>query len=431
MQRIGSSARTAGFTLCSAMVAALLAGCAGHAPVANAGGATVASADGQSEAVADRALAKAEARVARSASNAVARADLAQLYLAAGRFDSAATTFEDAVSLGDKNPRTGLSLALAYIGSGRSAQALGVLTQWQGQIPAGDFGLAVALAGRPGDAVAVLTDALRGGEASAKVRQNLAYAYALDGRWAEARVIAAQDVPADQLDARLQEWASHARPEQTQVRVAGLLGTPMRGDPGQPAALALHSADHAPRMAVVEAPVVAAEPTAELPPVQTGESFWGTGQPAVADAAPATALPAAYEAPSPVEVPTKAPRPARTTVERAFEKFAKPEKPRAAKGSVASAAPGRHLVQLGSFTTKEGAQRAWGIYQKRDPRLRDHALRITEAQVNGRRYFRVAAEGFDKALAQTICSTAKQGGGGCLAYADGSKPTPRAQVATR
>jgi Flp pilus assembly protein TadD len=430
MERLGSSARNAGFTLCSAMVAALLAGCSGQPSVASAGSAPMADAPtgGQGEGIAESVVAKAEARVARSASNASARADLAQIYLAAGRFDSAATTFEDAVSLGDKSPRTGLSLALSYIGSGRNARALDVLSHWRDKIPAGDFGLAVALAGQPAQGVALLTDTLRGGENSPKVRQNLAYAYALDGRWSQARVVASQDVPGDQLDARIAEWASHARAEQAQSRVAGLLGTPLRTDPGQPAALALGGVERAPRMALADtaetvavAPVAVAD--AELPPVESGASFWGTGSSAQMASA---IVPAADEAAAPAS------RSDRTTIERAFADFPKPPSRKAAAPKVQpakaqparAAAQGTHLVQLGSFATMEGAQRAWGIYLKRNPALRDHTMRITEAQVQGRPYFRVAAEGFDRGSAQGMCSTVKRGGEACLAYAD-SRPLPR------
>lgn len=420
-----ANARTAGFALCSAMVAALLAGCAGQPPLAGRGAAPVAE-GGQLDAAGDKVLAKAEARVAKSPQNASARADLAQIYLAAGRFDSAATTFEDAVSLGDQSPRTGLSLALAYIGSGRDAQALDVLSRWRDKVPAGDFGLAVALAGKPAQGVAILSDALRGGEDTAKVRQNLAYAYALDGRWAEARVVASQDVPADQLDARMGEWASRARPDQTQARVAGLLGAPMRADPGQPAALALNGVDHAPRMAeAAPAPVqLAAAPEAELPAVQAGERFWGASQDtAPAAAAPAAApvaavIPAAYE-PAPVAEPAAEPAFAPVPEAAPSRSFAETFAAAPAPKAQARANSTTHLIQLGSFRTMEGAKRAWGIYQRRNPALRDHTLRITEAEVRGRRYFRVAAEGFDRHAAQTLCSTVKQGGGGCFAYAEG------------
>jgi len=416
-----NNTRNAGFTLCSAMVAALLAGCAGQPTVASADSAQVGDAQsvGQGEGISDAGLAKIEARVAQSPKNAALRAQLAQGYLAAGRFESAATTFEDAVSLGDQTPRTGLSLALSYIGSGRNAEALGVLTHWRAQLPASDYGLGIALAGQPADAVTVLSEALRGGQNTPKMRQNLAYAYALDGRWAEARVIASQDVPADQLDARLGEWGSRARPEFGQARVAGLLGAPLRTDPGQPVALALADAQHAPRMAAA-----APAPTTELPAVAPSEMALAP-EPA---AAPAFAeAPAAAPAASPVSAPALAFAAAptvqeapRSSIERAFDgSLARVQQPRA------TTVPGKHVVQLGSFSTMDGAKRAWAIYQRRDASLHGHSLRITEAEVRGRRYFRVAAVGFERGRAASLCSTVKQRGGECFAY-EGSRPLPGA-----
>lgn len=412
-----NNTRNAGFTLCSAMVAALLAGCAGQPTVASADSAQVGDAQsvGQGEGISDAGLAKIEARVAQSPKNAALRAQLAQDYLAAGRFESAATTFEDAVSLGDQTPRTGLSLALSYIGSGRNAEALGVLTHWRAQLPASDYGLGIALAGQPADAVTVLSEALRGGQNTPKMRQNLAYAYALDGRWAEARVIASQDVPADQLDARLGEWGSRARPEFGQARVAGLLGAPLRTDPGQPVALALADAQHAPRMAAA-----APAPNTELPAVAPSEMAVAP-EPA---AAPAFAeAPAAAPAPAPAlafaAAPTVQETP-RSSIERAFDgSLARVQQPRA------TTVPGKHVVQLGSFSTMDGAKRAWAIYQRRDASLHGHSLRITEAEVRGRRYFRVAAVGFERGRAASLCSTVKQRGGECFAY-EGSRPLPDA-----
>ncbi|PNU02992.1 tetratricopeptide repeat protein [Novosphingobium guangzhouense] len=425
--RHSSSARNAGFTLCSAMVAALLAGCAGgQHGVASTGGGTgvgrvpAGQVAGIGEGVNDTALARVEARVAKSPRDMAARAALAQGYLAAGRFDSAATTFEDALALGDRSPRTGLSLALAYIGSGRQAEALDVLQRFADRLPAGDYGLAVALAGQPAQGVEVLSQAVRKGENTAKTRQNLAYAYALDGRWAEARVVASQDVTGEELDARLQDWASKAGAQQGRARVAGLLGTPLRADQGQPAALALNGIDHTPRAMMAAAEPVA--PLAELPAVEEAAST------------PAAA-PVLAEAVTPVVPDPVVPAPAmqeeapRRSIERAFAgSIARVQKPQPQPvKAVAKAAPkvaspvqtGSHLVQLGSFSTMEGARRAWTIFQRRDPSLRDHALRITEADVNGRRYYRVAAEGFARGPAQSLCSTVKGRGGECLAYEDG------------
>jgi Flp pilus assembly protein TadD len=413
-----NTTRNAGFTLCSAMVAALLAGCAGQPTVASADSAQVADAQsvGQGEGISDAGLAKIEARVAQSPKNAALRAQLAQGYLAAGRFESAATTFEDALSLGDQTPRTGLSLALSYIGSGRNAEALGVLTHWRAQLPASDYGLGIALAGQPADAVTVLSEALRGGQNTPKMRQNLAYAYALDGRWAEARVIASQDVPADQLDARLGEWGSRARPEFGQARVAGLLGAPLRTDPGQPVALALADAQHAPRMAAAEP-----APTTELPAVAPSEMAVAPepAAPAFAAAPASASAPALAFAAAPTVQETP-----RSSIERAFDgSLARVQQPRAAPGQAAS--QGKHVVQLGSFSTMDGAKRAWAIYQRRDASLHGHSLRITEAEVRGRRYFRVAAVGFERGRAASLCSTVKQRGGECFAYESG-RPLPGA-----
>jgi Flp pilus assembly protein TadD len=429
MNRTSSSARNAGFTLCSAMVAALLGGCAGQPPIAGAGGAPVTQASSAEAGGApmDKLLAKAEARVARAPANASARAELAQTYFAAGRFASAATTFEDAIALGDESPRNGLSLALSYVGSGRSAEAIEVLRRWHDRIPAGDVGLALALAGEPGRAVALLTDTLRGGENNAKVRQNLAYAYALDGRWSQARVVASQDVPADELDNRIAEWAAQARPGQTQVRVAALLGTPLRSDTGQPASLALGGAREgtATAVAIAQATPPVTAVAEELPALENGRAF-GEAATTVMAASAEIKAPVEIERPAAAHVP--APTSGGTTLERAFAGVAplKAGPARAAPVRV-PAASGRHLVQLGSFTTMAGAQRAWGIYLRNDPRLKGHTMRITEAQVNGRRYFRVAAEGFDRGSAQGLCSAIQGRGESCLAYADTrAKPGDRA-----
>lgn len=390
--------RHAGLAICTAMGAVLLVSCAGQAPFARAGSS---AAPGEH---ADKDLARAEQRVARSPRDASARAALAQSYLAAGRFDSAATTFEDAIALGDQNPRTGLSTALAYIGADRGAEAMAVLQRFRNGIAASDYGLAVALAGQPAVGVDVLTDVVRGGDNTPKARQNLAYAYALDGRWREARLIASQDVPADQLDARLGEWAKAARADQSRARIAGLIGAPLRSDPGQPTMLALNAPAAAPKFAKAEVPAPA--PEAELPPVQSGESFWGAYQPQ-------------DEAPAPPPAPPRA----------AVRPALKPATPKVAVAARAlpvpakAAASGTHLVQLGSFRTMDGAKKAWGIFQSRNPALKGHDLRITEAKVNGLTYYRVAAAGFDQRTAQSVCSSVRAGGNPCLAYAQ-QRPLP-------
>ncbi|MFO1254553.1 MAG: tetratricopeptide repeat protein [Sphingomonadaceae bacterium] len=382
---------------------------------------------------AEKAITLAEGIVAANPREASYRALLGQAYLRAGRFESAVTSFNDAMKLGDNSAKSALSLSLAYVGAGHNSEAVGILNDWRDAIPASDLGLAYALAGETGRGTAILTDALRAGDKSPKLRQNLAYAFALDGRWREARLMAAQDVPADQLDARLSSWAAQARPEDSKLRVAGLLKVPMRADPGQPAALALNSSGDQQQLAVETGATRSAAPGAELP--ATGESAASLAQYRPVDApAPAAseATPEAFSAQfasAEVVQPLPAVSPAPLAVARRPVRVAAavaPAQPRAVAyrprpAPVGVAGKGStHAVQLGSFASEQGARRAWGYYAKKNPELRNYKMAISQATVRGKRFWRVAAAGLDGRGAGGLCSAVKSRGGVCFAYAVGS-----------
>ena len=384
----------------------------------------------------DKAIELAEAVVAASPREPSYRALLAQAYLKAGRFQSASATFDDAMKLGDSSAKTALGLALSYSAAGRNRDAMAILDDWRDAIPVVDLGLAMALAGQPTRGSAILADALRAGENTPKLRQNLAYAYALDGLWREARIMISQDVPADQVDARISEWAAKTRPEDYQVRVAGLLNVPLRSDPGQPSRLALNSSPAteqlAAQTAVTEAPQVAAAPAAELPPVAALASYTPVTVPAAA-AEPSTFAAAFAETPAAaapvvggsgmafVSTPVVQAVPARQArAPRALAVAAHRLAPRrvAYAAPVPTNAPGTHMVQLGSFFTQQGARRAWGVYTAKNPELRGYRMTITQAQVRGKTYFRVAAAGISGGQsARGLCSAVKSRGMGCFAYA--------------
>ncbi|MEQ1499638.1 MAG: tetratricopeptide repeat protein [Novosphingobium sp.] len=403
----------------------------------------------------EKAIALAESVVAANPREPAYRALLGQAYLRAGRFESAATTFDDAMKLGDNSAKTALSLALANIGAGRHQDAVGILNDWRDAIPAADLGLAYALAGETSRGVAILSDALRSGDNSPKLRQNLAYAYALDGRWREARVMAAQDVPADQLDARLSTWASMAKPEDAKQRVATLLRVPMRADSGQPAALALNASSDQQQLAAetgaVRAPVATPAPAAalgangELPAASAEASaslaqYQPVGAAGSAEQAPAADVPEAfrpeYNSAAVVQpldatpvVAASAPQPRQVRVAAAprsahHAATAKPKavahrpglRPRHAAAAVAGRGSS-HLVQLGAFASEQGARRAWGYYAKRNPELRNFKMKITAVTVKGRKFWRVAAAGLDGRGANGLCSSVKGRGGVCFAYA--------------
>lgn len=391
---------------------------------------------------AEKAISMAEALVAANPGEARYRALLGQAYLRAGRFESAAQALDDAMKLGDNSSRTALSLALAHIGSGNNRQAVAILDDWRDAIPAADLGLAYALAGETNRGVAILSDRLRGGENTPKLRQNLAYAFALDGRWREARMMAAQDVPADQLDGRISNWATQTRPEDGRLRVAGMIGVPVRSDSGMPARLALNaSADQqqlAAETAVQAEPVAAVAANGELPPAAADPAALAQYQPVAAPAAAAPAADGSFaasfgEAPAAAPAALPAPVPASVAAPRAKAPI------RAAQAAPAHAAhrPGlrprrepapvigkgsSHAVQLGSFSSEQGARRAWGYYSKRNPELRNFKMTITPATVRGKKFWRVAATGLDGRGAGGLCSKVKSRGGVCFAYSTIGRP---------
>jgi len=397
---------------------------------------------------ADKAVRYAEKAVEAAPRDADRRALLGQAYLRAGRLVSARDALNDAVALGDSSPRVGLMLALAQIGSGNPRAGIATLSMHGNAIPAADRGLAFALAGDAGRGVEIISDDIRMGNNTSKSRQNLAYAFALAGRWKEARLMAAQDVPANMIDQRITEWATTARPDQVATRVAALLGAEAVADSGMPRALALANfpaaqPKAAPVMAAAKPASVAPTPAVKAEPVVVAEA-----KPApvvVAEAKPAPApvaakvapvskpvivasLPpsSAAEKPAPVAAPAKpAPAPAKVASVSPVKKA--PVRQAAAKPALPTpGASGSHIAQLGSYTSEANALAGWKVFQSRYANLNGQKPVITRAVVDGKDYYRVAAGGFDAKGAAAMCSAVKASGHGCLAIAQvnnaGSSP---------
>lgn len=438
--------------LSTALVSVALAGCTtSSAPAASASLANAQAAIEKGKA--SKAVEHAEAAVLADPRNATNRALLGAAYLEAGRFLAAATSFGDALQLGDTDTRTVLSYALAQTALGNHVEAIRLLDQYEQDLDPADRGLALALAGEPRDGVRVLSNALRAGQNTAKVRQNLAYAYALEGNWRAARVMVAEDVPANLVSDRIAEWAQQTRPEAFQQRVASLLQVAPSFDAGQPVQLALRNF---PSQEVLVAQAAQDAVAPEVAAADTQSVELAAVEPNVATPSPVVAAP---EAPSiPAVAPAPQPQPVRVAAAPAaapvaapsakvtsnvvsnavvqelpdgYEAPAKPVSRWAANTSqrrmaaTSDASGGTHLVQLGSFYTREGAERAWTIYQNRHSQLDGRDLVITQAEVGGKTYFRVAAAGFNANSAAAMCSTVKASGAGCIAHAE-SRPLPGA-----
>ena len=371
----------------------------------------------------DDAIGFAEAAVLTDPDNADLRSLLGQAYLAAGRFQSAGASFQEAMTLGQNDARSVIGLSLANTAQGHVGAARQLLDANQAMLPVADYGLAIALAGDTSRAVQVLTDAIRADAANAKTRQNLALAYALDGRWREARIMAAQDMSADQVEQRIASWAQMARPGAYETRVAGLLGVAPVVDAGRPMGLALDFSNQP--QAEMVASVALPRSDAPLPAVGPAPRAGGTqmlaaqeSHVAVTPRAPAPPQPApdrpvataaaapTIKAPAP---PVKtAPAPVRLAA-------ATPASGIDARRDAAPKLSGTHLVQLGAFSSPENAAKAWAIYQRRYPTLKRFDSASARITVKGRTLYRLAAMGFDDAAsANSLCSSLRSEGGKCI-----------------
>lgn len=380
----------------------------------------------------ERALTYAELAVEADMQNRDYRGLLARIYMSQGRFVAAERTLMDVMALGQVDPRTVISLSLARIAQGNIDSAISLVEANRSIVPVSDYALTLALAGRSADAIVILTDAIRTDNATARTRQNLALAYALDGRWRDARVMASQDMAQTQVNDRIAEWAQFARPDAYTLRVAGLLKVrPNLADTGQPVRLALNAGAPV-GLAMADIPAVSMEAAAAAPatelaaigpaPVADSAGFAAVeSEVKIAEVAPVTPV---YEAPliKASEGPAK-------TAAAAPVKLAMADIP----ASKPVAASGTHLVQLGAFSSAANAEAAWSKLSKKYGVLGGFNSASSTVTVNGKKLIRLAASGFgNAAAANAACQQIKAKGGVCLVRGNGGDaPVRMANTAGR
>ncbi|GAA4018685.1 hypothetical protein GCM10022280_17790 [Sphingomonas swuensis] len=363
----------------------------------------------------------AEKAVENSPTDGGFRALLGNAYLAGGRFRSAEAAYADALALYPNQAGVPLKLALAQAAQGKADAATATLDSFSAMIDPADAGLALALGGRPGAAIELLDQAARSAGADGRVRQNLALAHALAGDWQRARSVAAQDLTGDQLEARMSEWATFARPSAAGSQVALMLGLkPAVADQGQPARLALKGKGTPVRMAVAEQPSVAvvAAPVAE--PVAVAQ----------ADVSPAPSLSSPIAGPMP-EVASVEPVAAPVAVAEASPDVADMvdslrREPIRASGALPKVAQLRRsaakrfgksqaVVQLGAYATQAGVKAGWNNVAKRHASLRSYVP--ASARFAGPRgtVYRLSLKGFaSDSEARNLCMELKAKGASCF-----------------
>lgn len=339
----------------------------------------------------DEAVTYAEQAVALASRDATYRALLGRAYLQAGRFASAVQAFSDVLALNPADGRAALNLALAQTATGEWVAARETLSAHAARIADADRGLALALAGDPAGGIALLGQAARDPAATATMRQNLALALALDGRWVEARTVASVDMSPEQVDARLVEWAGFARPRSAAQQVAALLGVTPVADRGQPVQLALSVPGDA-------APVTVARAAPE----------------------PAEILPE----PAPPVAPTRLAaivRPAITFAPRREIVQALPRDYRGRSAApvrmAATPAPGGtggYYVQLGAFDNAAVARTAWRRIARNVPRLAEMSPQGMQASVRGASFYRLSVGGLARTDAAALCGRVRARGDRCF-----------------
>ncbi|SEH18900.1 Tetratricopeptide repeat-containing protein [Sphingopyxis sp. YR583] len=385
-----------------------------------------------------KAVSLAEAAVAASPRDAGYRTLLGQAYLGNGRFASATTALTEAMELGANDSNTILSLALAQIAQNKNQQAIALLTQHRDAVPASDLGLALALAGDAEGSLYVLNEASRAKDADARTRQNFALALALSGRWAQARMIASQDLSLAKLEGRMAEWSKLAEQPNAQVRVASLMGTTAREDAGMPVRLALNNFS--------DTQMAAAEPAVQLASADPAPvADYAPPPPVLADASSAIR---SVELPMPARnaegaVPvTELPQPkpasevimADAAPYRAAPRVAGEGRIRPAQKQAMELAtvlvpkamgfdakkPAGWAVQLGAYDSLGIAKEKWGVLKKRNGVLGNFPASSHAATVNGRNFYRLTVNGLaTRADATSLCNQLKAQGQTCFVRAMG------------
>lgn len=333
---------------------------------------------------------------------------LGNAYFGAGRFASAEAAYNDALALQPAQPEIILKRALVQIALGKNMEAISSLQAAQGLIDPADYGLALALAGQPFEAVQLLEVAARAQGADSRVRQNLALAHALAGDWVQARNIASQDLSADLVDGRIQQWMALAKPANSYDQVAALVGVrPAASDPGQPIRLALvkngstQVAEAAPApVQVAEAalpaqPIAAEAPTFAAPVSQP--DVLAPARAAVAEAAvvPSPEAPPAYVAVSPKVRPAK------------MKKAAAVARPGLGKAKA--------VVQLGAYSSEKGVALAWDKLTRRFPVLRNYSPVSARFDSPRGTVYRLSVRGFgSQNEAISRCQSLRGKGGSCF-----------------
>jgi hypothetical protein len=251
-----------------------------------------------------------------------------------------------------------------------------------------------------------------------------------------AKTIAAQDVPAEQLDARIQQWMAVATPTRPSDQVAMLTGVHPAADPGQPQALALNNSPAGTRLAQL-LPKTAPSPVQPQPQPHPAAAIPAAPPPALPEPEPAVVAEATRSLMTPPQAPQEQPdviQPeapvvqavASKPVPQAPTRFDTPIEPakyvaitdtvrRAAKEVRKANGRSSSVVQLGAYSSADRVNVAWANLTKRYPALANYTpMRARFSGAKGT-FWRLSIKGFDSQQeAAARCEQLQSRGGNCF-----------------
>jgi len=288
---------------------------------------------------------------------------LGKINLALGRFDEALSAFSAASMAGEATAKVRSGTGIALAAMGRTREAMSALNGAVDPVGLSNRALLLATTGKPGAAINILEPLVQAGLLGPQGRQNLAMAYLLGGREADAFRLARVDLDGATIGDTFTFYRSLASldaPERMQALVTGTIDPSWtRRDAGN-LQLADTQAQSQAAMRIVEKPVMMAAAPRPKPTV----------------------------IPKPVPAPMPKPKP---------ERVAKPE-PAAKPAALAALAdyeltevppllePEGWALQIGAYRTTKNLMRGWTIlYRKSGDLLQDVPPRRSEVDFGNRK----------------------------------------------
>jgi len=237
-------------------------------------------------------------------------------------------------------------------------------------------------------------------------------------------MVASQDVPAGQLDHRIQAWMQLSGQTKPNEQLAALTGiAPAAGDPGQPVRLALNNGGTRVAQAVAPAPVAApqvaqvavAAPVQTIAPPPPPADPERVAAPVAAAATVSMAAAAAPEAPAAFAAFAPTVEAAKPAKPAKLHKASVTMKLPAARPAAVRTGKANAVVQLGAYGSPQRVAAAWSAAARKYSSLSGFTPMSARFDSPKGTVYRLSVKGFASVgEANSLCNTLRRSGGTCF-----------------